>query len=582
MVKLTVTETKANLKAVEPEVVTMKATPVISEKDYEKLTNKPQINGVTLEGNKTLAELGLEIDTELDEESNNPIANSAVSAAGARLTQNIENVNDRVTGNMADIEELQRSKQDALNFDSAPTEESTNPVTSGGVYEALEAVISQIPDPQVNADWNAQSGAAKILNKPTIPEAPVNADWNANSGLAQILNKPTIPAAQVNADWNATSGVAQILNKPSIPDSTSDLTNDSGYVTAAEAANAAPVQSVNGQTGAVSLGASDVGALPDNTAIPTKTSELTNDSDYITETAVDTKLEDKADSAGASADYAAKLTASIPYGQVDATSTATVFTATVPGITELRDGVCVLLKNGVITSASGFTLNVNGLGAKPVYSNLAAATRETTLFNEAYTMLFIYDEDRVADGCWILYRGYDANTNTIGYQLRTNSSRWVMANNMYRYRLMFESADGTQMVSANASTSTNATSARTPTTIPINPFGLIIYYGYSTAITAGSMPAAAYMWQQYVVTIGYSFTPVAMTAWRPVYLKCTPQADGSAVIDPTTPYTQALPTSEDGFIYIYLGQAISETQFELNVNHTVYYYKDGGIKRWNG
>lgn len=46
--------------------------------------------------------------------------------------------------------------------------------------------------------------------------AQVNSDWNATSGVAQILNKPTIPAAQVNSDWNATSGVAQILNKPTI------------------------------------------------------------------------------------------------------------------------------------------------------------------------------------------------------------------------------------------------------------------------------------------------------------------------------------------------------------------------------
>ena len=29
-----------------------------------------------------------------------------------------------------------------------------------------------------------------------------------------LLNKPTIPAAQVNSDWNANSGVAEILNKP--------------------------------------------------------------------------------------------------------------------------------------------------------------------------------------------------------------------------------------------------------------------------------------------------------------------------------------------------------------------------------
>lgn len=38
-----------------------------------------------------------------------------------------------------------------------------------------------------------------------------------------------------------------------------------------------PVQSVNGKTGAVTIDASDVGALPDTTPIPTKTSDLQND-----------------------------------------------------------------------------------------------------------------------------------------------------------------------------------------------------------------------------------------------------------------------------------------------------------------
>ena len=79
------------------------------------------------------------------------------------------------------------------------------------------AAAADIPAAQVNSDWNATSGVAEILNKPTIPAAQVNSDWNASSGVAAILNKPTIPAAQVNSDWNASSGVAEILNKPSIP-----------------------------------------------------------------------------------------------------------------------------------------------------------------------------------------------------------------------------------------------------------------------------------------------------------------------------------------------------------------------------
>jgi len=41
------------------------------------------------------------------------------------------------------------------------------------------------------------------------------------------------------------------------------------------------VLSVNGQTGTVVLDAADVGALPDTTVIPTKTSDLTNDSNFM-------------------------------------------------------------------------------------------------------------------------------------------------------------------------------------------------------------------------------------------------------------------------------------------------------------
>ena len=114
------------------------------------------------------------------------------------------------------------SAADKTKLDGIATGATNTPAPVNADWNAtsgLAKILNKptIPAAQVNADWNAASGVAQILNKPTIPDAPVNADWNATSGLAQILNKPTIPAAQVNADWDATSGVAQILNKPTIP-----------------------------------------------------------------------------------------------------------------------------------------------------------------------------------------------------------------------------------------------------------------------------------------------------------------------------------------------------------------------------
>ena len=284
--------------------------------------------------------------------------------------------------------------------------------------------------------------------------------------------------------------------------------------------------------------------------------------------------------------FTARKAAAIPMGQVDSTSTATAFTATVDGVTGLYDGVCVWLKNGVVTSAAGFTININNLGAKPVYGSLAAATASTTIFNVNYTMLFVYNSTRVSGGCWDVVYGYDINTNTIGYQLRTNSTSLPVSGATYRYRLLFTSADGTKYVPANTSTSTNATSARATNQTPIDPFGAIRYYSYTTAISAGSRPGAGYLWQQYNITLGYSFNRIgaalAMTSWKPVYIKCTPQADGSAIIDADTPYVQDLPTTADGKIYIFLGIATAATTVELVAEHPVYCYRNGGIQQWTG
>lgn len=285
-------------------------------------------------------------------------------------------------------------------------------------------------------------------------------------------------------------------------------------------------------------------------------------------------------------DIKSKVTAAIPYGECDSTSTATEFTATVDGITALYDGVCVMLKNGVVTSAANFTININNLGAKPCYNNMATGnpitptvpTRDTTIFNINYTMLLVYSTEIVSGGGWICYRGYDGNTNTIGYQLRTNSSNMVAADTGYRYRIWLTSADGSKWVPINTSTSTNSTTARTLNTRAIDPFGAIVYRATNGTCNSGAAIGATGIWQQYTLTIGYSYV-LTLTFPAPVYLRCTPQANGSAVMNDIV---QALPSSNDGKIYIFLGIAYSATAMELQAVHPVYWHDGTGIRLWTG
>ncbi len=96
-------------------------------------------------------------------------------------------------------------------------------------------------------DWNATSGQkGYIANKPTIPTSTsqltnnsgfitsadvpeqVQADWNATEGMGVIANKPTLAAVATSGSYNS------LTDTPTIPTSTSQLTNNSGFITSAD------------------------------------------------------------------------------------------------------------------------------------------------------------------------------------------------------------------------------------------------------------------------------------------------------------------------------------------------------------
>ena len=75
------------------------------------------------------------------------------------------------------------------------------------------STFPSIPAAQVQTDWNATSGIASILNKPTLATVATSGSYN------DLINRPTIPAAQIQSDWSQSNSVALdfIKNKPTIP-----------------------------------------------------------------------------------------------------------------------------------------------------------------------------------------------------------------------------------------------------------------------------------------------------------------------------------------------------------------------------
>ena len=104
-------------------------------------------------------------------------------------------------------------------------------VATSGDYDDLTdkpTILTQWFGTQAEYDAIAEKDPNTVYNIEGSDN--VQPDWNQNDTTADdyIKNKPTIPAAQVNADWNANSGVAQILNKPAMTTETLTFTLQGG------------------------------------------------------------------------------------------------------------------------------------------------------------------------------------------------------------------------------------------------------------------------------------------------------------------------------------------------------------------
>jgi len=105
------------------------------------------------------------------------------------------------------------------------------------------------------------------VNSSDGTDATINAASGTAAGVMTTSDKNKLDGiaagaeVNVNADWNAVSGDAQILNKPTIPTATSDLTNDSGFITASS------TDTLTNKSGSNNQWTNDAGYLTGNETI---------------------------------------------------------------------------------------------------------------------------------------------------------------------------------------------------------------------------------------------------------------------------------------------------------------------------
>lgn len=155
-----------------------------------------------------------------------------------------------------------------------------------GAGLSLDGVMLTNAAPHIQSDWNASTAATgEILNKPVFASVATSGDYT------DLMNTPDLSsyATQNEVDAKLAQKVDKVSGKTL---STNDFTDAfKAKLEGIEAgAQVNTVSSVNAQVGQVVLSASDVGALPDSTVIPGKTSDLENDSGFITSESLPTNL----------------------------------------------------------------------------------------------------------------------------------------------------------------------------------------------------------------------------------------------------------------------------------------------------
>lgn len=250
----------------------------------------------------------------------------------------------------------------------------------------------------------------------------------------------------------------------------------------------------------------------------------------------------------------------------DTNKTAGTWTGTCSGIKEYYNGLTIIFVPKV-AGASTTNLNINGLGNIVCYlTDQGAVAKLTTHYPVGTPIPFTYYNGKFIHADYS--RANDNTTNIVN--LYHNGGNYVADSAVYRYQLLFQIDENTLTPLNNNSNSTG-----TAKTMLVNrsfdPFGRIYYYSSTTAVAENGGIGGTVLFYSVLFDARYTFNCAkTLTSHKPLYLKVIPQDDGSVKLSGATCWTNALPSTNDGYWYILIGRTYSTYQVSLYPFHPVF------------
>ena len=311
----------------------------------------------------------------------------------------------------------------------------------------------------------------------------------------------------------------------------------------------------------------------------------TSDADKPVSTAAQTALDAKADKTNRINGAPLSNTTSNFYGTSDTAAATAQKEVSIPSITTLDVGTIIIVQPTVTSTVANSTLKLNDFDAYSMRYNNAAITTSTDsiVWSANYPSFFLFD------GTYWVFAGHglDSNTTyTMNYTL--DAGRYKAGTGTYavtRYSLLMEKADGTweKITATNANYSTG-----TSKNVNTNGFRLnhIRWYNTTAAVANGALIATNTL-QNKAASVNLSYSANCGTApgWSVgdyIYLVGTIGADGLFYLDTTQWWSNTLPNTNDGKLYIRLGIALTATDSTMSFfdDRPIYYHDGTGIKEY--
>lgn len=267
------------------------------------------------------------------------------------------------------------------------------------------------------------------------------------------------------------------------------------------------------------------------------------------------------------------------YGYCETAAATVAKTVTISNFT-LITGRTIFIKFKYANTATNPTLNVNGTGAKRIYrwgTTSAGTTAATNGWQANSVIALTYDGTGWIEHLWQNSQ-YNMATNYLG------TGGYTADSVVYRYKILVH-LDKDTLSPLNNTDSIVSPTKTILTDIEFDPFSQIYYYDSTTVINAGDLiagTAIAYTFNnidlRQTFNIDDSNNPLTLN--KNVYMKVIPLSNGKVKIASEMPLVQELPTSNDGYWYIFLGRAATRTYgLSLYPEKPVFYHDGTQIRQ---